>query len=78
MEDQIREFVYEQIRRFRHDVGHHLHVKGIWLTSAQEPPHIQNNWPRMLDQLADEGMLEKAGEDFVLTEKGYSEIYGLT
>lgn len=75
--DETRAFIYEQIKKFKHDVGHAIHWKGIWLASATQPPHISRNWTKVAEDMITEGLIEKNEKGEFLTERGYKEIWGV-
>lgn len=74
--DEVRTFIYEQIRKFRHDVGHAIHWKGIFFAAQLQSPHIKNNWQRVAEDMINEGLIERNESGEFLTQKGSDEIWG--
>lgn len=76
--DETREFIYEQIKYYRHDVGHAINWKGIMIAAFKQPPHIANHLKDVAEQMISEGLIEKRDDGVeILTQKGYNEIWGL-
>lgn len=72
---ETRDFIYQQIRAFRHDAGHLINWKGIVLNAQSRPPHVKECLEAVRNEMLTEHLLEeKNGSDF-LTQKGYNEIY---
>jgi hypothetical protein len=73
-EKEARNFFYDQIRHFKHNVGHSINWKGILLNSQKQPPHVLDILKNgLVARMEQEGLLENDGD--TLTEKGYLEVY---
>ena len=76
--EQARNFVYEQIRQKRLNIGSFLEYKWLWQASALESPIIKNNYLKILEEMLEEGLLEEREghpNGAFLTKKGFDVVY---
>lgn len=74
--EEAREFLYAEIRKYRHDVGHAINWKGICMDAATQPPHVANGCKKVADEMIAEGLIEKKESGEFLTQKGYNAAWG--